>query len=93
MPFNSETAKKAKAKSSGRGINKKTQESIQRVEWVLTILEPKLQEDIEAISAKDRVMLWNDLQEYIRPKLQRTTIVGDNEEPIILNVNLGRTKP
>lgn len=73
--------------------NKRTQESIQRVEWVLTLLEPKLQEDIEAISAKDRVMLWNDLQEYIRPKLQRTTIVGDNEEPIILNVNLGRTKP
>jgi len=62
--------------------NKRTKESLERVEWVLNLLQPTLEEDIQAISSIDRVRLWNDLQEYIRPKLARTTIVGDATEPI-----------
>lgn len=67
-------------------VNKRTKESIERVEWVLSLIEPKLEADIKALSERDRVMLWNDLQEYVRPKLARTTIVGDKDEPVTLKV-------
>lgn len=60
---------------SRKGVkNKRTQESIERVEWVLGLLEPNLEEDIASITSNERVKLWNDLQEYVRPKLARTQV-------------------
>ncbi len=51
--------------------NKKTVESIKRIEWALSVLEKTLPDDIKNLTSAQRVTLWNDLQEYIRPKLQR----------------------
>jgi hypothetical protein len=70
-------AKKGQPKVAGRTKgtpNKRTQESIERVEWVLSLLEPTLESDIAAITEIERVRLWNDLQEYVRPKLARTQV-------------------
>lgn len=60
--------------------NQRTVESVKRVERVLSILEETLEDDIAAINPNERVKLWNDLQEYIRPKLARTEIdTGDSK--------------
>lgn len=66
---------------SRKGVpNKRTVESVKRVEWVLSILEKTLEDDIEAVNPNERVKLWNDLQEYIRPKLARTEIDTGNSK-------------
>jgi len=62
--------------------NKKTQEAVKRVEWVLSLLEPTLDADIESIKPSERVQLWNDLQEYIRPKLARTVVTQEGVQQI-----------
>ena len=63
--------------------NKRTVESAKRVEFVLNLLEGSLDEDIAALDPKDRVKLWNDLQEYIRPKLARTELTGKDGKDFI----------
>jgi hypothetical protein len=55
---------------------------LKQVEYVLNLLTPKLAEDIEKLTPLQRVSLWFDLQEYIRPKLARNTIAGDPDNPI-----------
>ena len=52
--------------------NKLTVETKQRIERVLEILDETLETDLLALSPKEKVQLWMDLQEFIRPKLQRT---------------------
>ena len=52
--------------------NKVTTEVKQRIERVLEILDESLEADLLALSPKDKVQLWMDLQEFIRPKLQRS---------------------
>lgn len=73
----------AKGKKTGGRVkntpNKRTKESLERVEWVLRLLEPTLEEDIQAISSIERVRLWSDLQEYVRPKLARTEMKHEGE--------------
>jgi len=53
-------------------LNKVTVETKERIERVLEILDESLESDLLALSPKDKVQLWMDLQEFIRPKLQRT---------------------
>jgi hypothetical protein len=56
-----------------KGIkNKKTTEIIESITWVLSLLETTLQQDIALLKPNERANLWNNLQEYIRPKLART---------------------
>lgn len=62
---------KAGGRSKGTP-NKRTQEAIERVEWVLSLLEPTLEKDIKQLSPSERTRLWETLQEYVRPKLART---------------------
>jgi hypothetical protein len=52
--------------------NKITSEVKQRIERVLEILDESLETDLMALSPKEKVQLWMELQEFIRPKLQRT---------------------
>jgi hypothetical protein len=52
--------------------NKLTIEAKQRIERVLELLDESLEDDLMALSPKEKVQLWMDLQEFIRPKLQRT---------------------
>lgn len=68
--------------------NRKTIEAIMRVERVLSILEETLEYDISQISAVERVKLWDNLQEYIRPKLARTELTtSDNTVNFIVKID------
>jgi len=62
--------------------NKVTLEMKQRIERVLEILDESLESDLQALSPKEKVQLWMDLQEFIRPKLQRsqTDITSKGEQ-------------
>ena len=61
--------------------NKVTVEKKKRIEWVLDLLDETLEEDVKALKAKDKVELWVTMQEYIRPKLQRTNVeIGAKED-------------
>lgn len=64
-------------------LNKITAKIQERIEWVLEVLDENLEEDISRLKAKDRVELWLDLQEYIRPKLQRVNLeLGADDKTI-----------
>lgn len=54
--------------------NKITREIRERIEWVLELLDDSLEESIEKLKPKERVELWLNLQEYVRPKLQRMNL-------------------
>jgi hypothetical protein len=54
--------------------NRVTADQKERVEWVLELLEETLEESIVKLKPKDQVNLWMNLQEYIRPKLQRMNV-------------------
>ena len=51
-----------------------TTEHKERVEWVLELLEETLEASILKLKPKEQVDLWMNLQEYIRPKLQRMNV-------------------
>jgi len=68
---------KFKAGNNGRpkgAINKTTREFKERVEWVLGLLDETLEEDLQEMRAAEKVKLWLDLQEFVRPKLQRMNL-------------------
>lgn len=73
-------------KTGGRtkgSINKKTAEELDRAGRVLELIESKyLKSDIAKLSPHQRMVLYSDMMEYKAPKLQRTTHVGDEENPI-----------
>jgi len=72
---------KGKPKGS---VNKVTREIKERIEWVLEILDDHVAEDLKKMRPADRVRLWADLQEYIRPKLMRTNVeFGDKDDHIV----------
>jgi hypothetical protein len=63
--------------------NKITREQKERVEWVLEVLDTNVEDDIKKMSPTERVKLWADLQEYVRPKLQRVNLdVGTDDKEI-----------
>lgn len=73
-------------KSGGRqkgSLNKNTVEEKDRAARVLDLIEAEfLEDDIRALSPHQRMMLYSDMMEYKSPKLARTTIVGDPNEPL-----------
>ncbi|MBT3747491.1 MAG: hypothetical protein HOG34_00800 [Bacteroidetes bacterium] len=75
-------------------LNKKTVEIKQRIEKVLELLDESLETDLMALSPKEKIQLWMDLQEFIRPKLQRTqtdlTTKGNELTKITFEVVNGR---
>lgn len=56
--------------------NKRTKEVLKTIETVLGFLNETIKEDIEKLKPVERAKMWNDLQEYIRPKLARTELTG-----------------
>ena len=54
--------------------NRITTEQKERVEWVLELLDETLEDSIRKLKPKEQVDLWMNLQEYIRPKLQRMNV-------------------
>lgn len=69
--------------------HKRTVEQLKRVEMVLSKLDETIEEDIEAMDPKERARMWQDLQEYIRPKLSRAELTGKDGED--LNVTFTET--
>ena len=64
-------------------INKATREYKERVEWVLGLLDESLENDLKELRAADKVRLWLDLQEFVRPKLQRMNLdLGPTDDKI-----------
>jgi hypothetical protein len=55
-------------------LNRKTINRDQRVEWLLERMDEYLEEDIANLKPAERIRLWYDLIEYIRPKRQRISI-------------------
>lgn len=82
-------------KTGGRqagSLNKKTVEEIDRAGRVLDLIESKyLDKDIAKLSANQRMLLYSDMMEYKAPKLSRTTLAGDPENPVAVNVIDGLT--
>ncbi len=71
-----------KGKPKG-AVNKITREIQAKVEWVLELLDETVEEDLRKMKPPDRIKLWADLQEYIRPKLQRVNLdVGTEDKEI-----------
>lgn len=61
--------------------NKITREIQAKVEWVLGLLDETAEEDLKKMKPQERIRLWADLQEFIRPKLQRTNVeIGAKED-------------
>jgi hypothetical protein len=57
-----------------------------KIEKVLGLLEKTLEEDLAKLKANERVDLWASLQEFIRPKLQRTSIELDTPEDKVTKI-------
>jgi len=66
--------------------NKITREIQAKVEWVLELLDETVEEDLKKMKPPDRIRLWADLQEYIRPKLQRVNLDVGTEDKIITKI-------
>ena len=63
--------------------NKITREIQAKVEWVLELLDETVEEDLKKMKPPERIKLWSELQEYIRPKLQRVNLdVGAEDKAI-----------
>ena len=77
MESKTNTRHKFKPGEGGRpkgSPNKITSEQKERIEWVLELLDETLEDSIRKLKPKDQVDLWMNLQEYIRPKLQRMNV-------------------
>lgn len=66
--------------------NKITREIQAKVEWVLELLDETVEEDLKKMKPPDRIRLWADLQEYIRPKLQRVNLDVETEDKVITKI-------
>ncbi|MBE0651487.1 MAG: hypothetical protein IH595_11695 [Bacteroidales bacterium] len=62
--------------------NKVSPEVKYRVESILEMLDDDIQELINSMSDKEKIRMWFDLQEYIRPKMNRTAVEIEKEEEI-----------
>jgi len=77
MPFTSETAKKAGAKSSRKGSgNKATAELRERVSMLLDSQFDSIVNDLAQLDPKDRVNAYIRLMEFALPKLNRTDVTS-----------------
>ena len=63
--------------------NRITREIQAKVEWVLQVLDDTVEEDLAKMKPPERVKLWAELQEYIRPKLQRVNLdLGKDDKEV-----------
>ena len=66
--------------------NKITREIESKVEWLLGLLEETAEEDLKKMKPPERIRLMVDLQEYIRPKLQRVNLELGTEDKAITKI-------
>jgi hypothetical protein len=85
-----------KAGNNGRpkGVkNKITREIQAKVEWVLELLDETVEEDLKKMKPQERIKLWAELQEYIRPKLQRVNLDVGSEDKTITKITFEIVPP
>jgi hypothetical protein len=63
-------------------VNKATAALKARIESILQQLDATILKDLATLRPEQRVDVWLKLQEYIRPKLSRTAVVGDADNPV-----------
>lgn len=64
-------------------VNKTTAVEKQRIEWVLTLLDESLEDNLRLLRPKEQIELWLNLQEFVRPKLQRMNLdLGPTDDKI-----------
>jgi hypothetical protein len=63
-------------------MNIKTRRLVNTIEYVADIISKDIDKDIAQLTPYQRVSLWKDLQEYLRPKLARKEIVGEDGGPV-----------
>ena len=80
MAFEKGTSGNPHGREKG-STNKATAAMKERIEQVLSDLDTTLTADLKALKPEQRVELWAKLQEFIRPKLSRTALVGDADNP------------
>ena len=73
--------------------NKVTREIQAKVEWVLELLDETVEEDLKKMKPPERIKLWTDLQEYIRPKLQRVNLDVGAEDKAITKITFEIVPP
>lgn len=61
---------------------KRTKEVLKSIQYVMGLCEVYMEEDIKALTSLQRVRLWADLQEYVRPKLARIEQTGEDGGPL-----------
>lgn len=61
---------------------KKTKEAIKSIQYVMGLCEKHMEEDIKALTPLQRVRLWVDCNEYVRPKMTRIEQTGEDGGPL-----------
>lgn len=67
-------------------IPKRTKEVLKTIETVLGFLNKTIEQDLEKLKPVERANMWNNLQEYIRPKLARTELTGKDGNAMEITV-------
>ena len=78
-----------KPEKSGKkkgSVNQKTQQWETFSEYCLNGGLKRFEQELNSLEGKDFVNAFTTLLEFHKPKLQRTTLVGDETQPIILNI-------
>jgi hypothetical protein len=47
----------------------------------------KLVDEMDKLSGKDFINAYSSLAEFVKPKLNRTTLVGDKDKPLTFTIN------
>ena len=68
--------------------NKKTEQWEEFSAWFLTEGMSKLEREMAILEGKDYIVTVKDLLEYFKPKLARTELAGDKDNPIQANVTV-----
>lgn len=57
-------------------------------EALILLRRDHVEEDIKALTAKDRLTFWAGLEEFARPKMQRTGYLQDVELPTKIEIEI-----
>ena len=73
--------------------NKITREQKEWVEWVLELAEDRVEESIAKLKPKELIDMCVNLQEFVRPKLQRVNLDVGNEDKTITKITFEIVPP
>ncbi len=68
--------------------NKKTEQWENFSEWFMTDGMKKFQQEIDKLEGREYLKAVQEMIEYFQPKLARTEITGDKDNPLVLKMYL-----